>query len=62
VIKNEEARKIIAKSTTYDEITFEIPEYLKNNARWLGDDLISDVEFVNAIQFLLDNNYIKLEN
>ena len=52
--------RITAKNMS--EIVFEVPQWVKNNARWWTEDLISDIEFVNAIQFLLDNDHIKLEN
>ena len=52
--------RITAKNAS--EIVFEIPQWVKNNAKWWTEDLISETEFVNAIQFLLDNDHIKIEN
>jgi len=52
--------RITAKNAS--EISFEVPQWVKNNAKWWTEDLISETEFVNAIQFLLDNDHIKLEN
>jgi peptidoglycan/xylan/chitin deacetylase (PgdA/CDA1 family) len=38
----------------------EIPDWLKNNARWWGKNQISDKEFVHGIQFLIKNNIISV--
>ena len=39
-----------------------IPEWVKNTAKWYGDDKISETEFLNAIKFLVDNNIITLDS
>ena len=38
-----------------------IPEWVKNTALWYGQDKISEVEFINAIKFLLQNKIIILD-
>lgn len=43
---------ISAYSETY------IPEWVKNSAYWWSQDTISDTEFVNTIQYLIDNGII----
>lgn len=35
-----------------------IPEWVKNSAYWWSQDTISDTEFVNTIQYLIDNDII----
>lgn len=39
-----------------------IPEWIKNTAKWYGEGKISEVEFVNAIKYLIENNVIVLES
>ena len=39
-----------------------VPEWVKNTAKWYGDDKISVTEFLNAIKFLIDNNIITLDS
>ena len=31
-----------------------LPDWVKNNAGWWADDLVSDQEFVRAIEWLID--------
>ena len=35
-----------------------IPDWIKNNASWWADDLVSDQEFVKAIEWLMDEGVI----
>ena len=39
-----------------------IPEWVKNNALWYGQGIISETEFLNAIKFLIENDVIVIEN
>jgi plastocyanin len=39
-----------------------VPEWIKNTAKWFGDDLISESEFLNAIKYLVDNGIIILDS
>jgi len=41
------------------EETFVLPSWLKNTAKWWGEGTTTDTEFVNALQFLIDNDIIK---
>ncbi|MBT4326480.1 MAG: peptidase, partial [Candidatus Nitrosopelagicus sp.] len=43
-----------------DMIPTEIPEWIKNNAKWWADDLISDVDFVKGIQHLVKQGIIQV--
>lgn len=38
----------------------QIPSWIKNNARWWSNGLISDKEFVNSIQYLISEKIIKV--
>jgi len=35
-----------------------IPEWIKNNALWYGQGVISETEFLNAIKFLIENDIL----
>ena len=37
-----------------------VPDWIKNTAKWYGDDLISELEFLNAIQYLIESGIIEL--
>ena len=39
-----------------------VPEWVKNNALWYGQGVISESEFLNAIKFLVDNGVIVLDS
>ena len=39
-----------------------LPEWIKDNASWYGQGIISDTEFLNMIKFLLESEVIKLES
>ena len=39
-----------------------IPVWIKNTATFWGDDKISDTEFINAMQFLIQNDIIQIES
>ena len=38
-----------------------VPTWVKNTAGWWASDTISDVEFINALQFLIKEKIIKVE-
>ena len=38
-----------------------IPDWIKNNAGWWSDGLISDDEFVSGIQFLIENGIMEVD-
>jgi len=35
-----------------------VPEWIKNTAKWYGDGVTSDAEFLNAIKFLIENDIL----
>ena len=39
-----------------------VPEWVKNNALWYGEGVISESEFLNAIKFLIENKIITLND
>ncbi len=39
-----------------------LPEWVKNNALWYGQGIISEAEFLNMIEFLIESGVIVLEN
>jgi uncharacterized protein YjbI with pentapeptide repeats/DNA-binding beta-propeller fold protein YncE len=40
----------------------EVPAWVKNNAGWWATDAISETEFLNAIQFLIESGLISISN
>ena len=39
-----------------------VPDWVKNTAGWWATDVISEIEFVNAIEFLINDGIIKTES
>ena len=37
-----------------------IPIWIKNNAKWWAEDLISDEDFINSIQYLVNKGIIRI--
>ena len=38
----------------------EIPDWIKNNAGWWADGLITDNDFVQGIQFLIESGIMRI--
>lgn len=38
-----------------------VPDWIKNTAKWYGDDQISEIEFLNAIKYLIQSGIIVLD-
>ena len=51
---------ITNKIQTKDEIV--IPNWIKNNAKWWGEGIIKDREFVIGMQYLMQQGIIKMDN
>jgi hypothetical protein len=49
-----------AKSGITDPTPAQIPTWIKNNAGWWAEGLISDNDFVSGIQWLVQNNIIQI--
>ena len=39
-----------------------VPDWIKNNASWWSDNLIDDTDFINGLQYLIENKIIKIDN
>ena len=39
----------------------QVPDWVKNTAGWWADDTISDIEFINGIQFLVEESIIQVD-
>ena len=39
-----------------------VPDWVKNTAGWWATDAISETEFVNAIEFLVNNQIIQVSS
>jgi len=42
--------------------TKSVPGWIKNNASWWSDNLIGDTDFINGLQYLIENKIIKIDN
>ena len=56
---------IYAQFTDYNEhdpgiTTVEIPSWIKNTAQWWATDAITEIEFLRAIEYLIDNKIIQI--
>jgi hypothetical protein len=49
--------KFLDESTYYQQ-SKEIPDWVRNNASWWADDIISDSEFSQALQYLINEKII----
>jgi len=38
-----------------------VPEWVKNNARWWADGMITDAEYYNAIEWLINEKIIEVD-
>jgi len=50
----------VSASSSQGNIPQEIPSWIKNNAKWWSEGLISDEEFVKGIEFLITNGIINV--
>jgi len=42
--------------------TESVPSWVKNNAKWWSEDLIGDTDFTNGINYLIEEQIIKIDN
>jgi len=42
--------------------TKSVPDWIKNNANWWSENLISDTDFINGLQYLIEYKIIKIDN
>ena len=50
----------IPETAAGDTTTQKIPSWIKNNAGWWSDGLISDSDFVSGIQWLVSNGIMRI--
>ena len=53
---------IVSGNTSAMESSNEIPVWIKNNAGWWADGSIDDSSFVQGIQFLVQEGFMKINN
>jgi hypothetical protein len=47
-------------SVSFEVLKPQVPEWIKNNARWWSTNQISDTEFINGIEHLISENIITI--
>ena len=55
------ATAILAFSVASNVNAESVPDWVKNTAKWYADGTISETEFLNAIKFLIENEFIVLD-
>ncbi len=48
--------------TNPDRQNYNVPEWVKANAGWWAEDMITDQEFSYSLQWLFDHGYVTIEN
>jgi hypothetical protein len=56
--ENHESNEVT--QTNYDN--YQIPSWIKTNAKWWASGQLNDSEFANGIKFLIDENIIAISN
>ena len=49
-------------TNTDADSTDQIPQWIKNNAEWWSDGTISDLDFLNGIEYLIQHDIMKIQN
>ena len=52
---------LVSVSSTSIANAESVPDWVKNNALWYGQGIVSESEFLNAIKFLIENEVIVIE-
>jgi len=63
IIINKESGLLEKQNNSHDFIILEqsvVPSWIKMNASWWSDGIISDIEFLSGIEYLLDENIIEV--
>ena len=58
MIKNKIIDIQIPMPNTSGENSQEIPKWIKNNAEWWADDIITEIDFLNGIRYMIENRII----
>ena len=55
---------VVSISTTsiFAQSNHEIPDWVKNNAKWWADGMLHDEDFTNGIEYLINNEIIEITN
>jgi len=59
-IQEKNIKIVLIGKINLDSQSFEIPPWIKNNARWWAEEQIDDETFMKGIQFLIQENIIKV--
>ena len=51
---------LLDKKTSRDANIQSIPIWVKNNAEWWSEDKITDIEFINNVEYLVSMGIIKI--
>jgi len=60
LMRDNDDKMIFETVSTGDSSSQEIPAWIKNNADWWAQGLISDDDFVKGIQYLVEQGIIKV--
>ena len=60
LIKNDLILVEIPETTEQNNSDEEIPDWIKNSAKWWSEGLISETQFVSGLQFLINNGIISV--
>ena len=61
-LASESSFNISSQNEKLDEKTAEIPSWIKSNAGWWSDGQIDDSSFVEGIQYLIREGFMKISN
>ena len=53
-------KEMESEQETVEESSLQIPDWVRGNAEWWAQDLISDDDFVKGIQYLIEQGIIKV--
>ena len=53
---------LLLASSSVTSASAEVPSWIKNNAGWWADGTIDDDSFVQGIQFLVKEGFMKITN
>ena len=47
-------------SSVIETATYEIPQWIKDNAKWWSEGLITDQDYINGLQYLIQQGILKV--
>lgn len=51
---------VVSLSTISAEQNYNLPAWIKNNAKWWGEGQVSDADFISGMKYLIENNIIEI--